>query len=212
MVGNVLFVIIPAQKAMVAALAAKRRLDPALGAAGLLRSRHNNYLTLPVLFIMISAHFPGVYGSRWNWVALALLSLAGWLVRHYFNIRHLPRTHAKMALLPLASALIVGVAWLTAPPPPQSTAAAPRLTEVVAVVRERCASCHARTPIQAGFSAPPLGLALESTDEINANAARIYHSASVTKTMPIGNLTGMTEAERQLIAAWYHAQTSPASP
>ena len=217
MAGNVFFVIIPAQKAMVAALASKRRLDPRLGANGLLRSRHNNYLTLPVLFIMVSAHFPSAYGHRWNWAVLALISVAGWLARHYFNIRHLPaaRSAAGVVLLPLAFALIAGLAWMTAPqaPPPQSSASAPPgLAQVVPVVQARCASCHARHPTQAGFSAPPAGLALESREEIALNASRIFNAAVVTQTMPIGNLTGMTADERALIAAWYNALASPPPP
>ena len=116
MAGNVFFVIIPAQKEMVAALAAKRPLDPRHGENGLLSSRHNNYLTLPVLFIMISAHFPGAYGHGWNWAVLAGVSVAGWLARHYFNVRRSSSGAAAVVLLPLAFLIMAGLAWITAPP------------------------------------------------------------------------------------------------
>ncbi len=212
MVGNVFFVIIPAQKEMVAALVDKRPLDPAHGANGLLRSRHNNYLTLPVLFIMISVHFPSTYSNEWNWVALALISVAGWLARHYFNVRHLPHAHA-VVLLPLAFLILVAVAWMTAPPrppgPPTSSSESSTnsttvdITQVAPIIQLRCVGCHARTPTQPGFAAPPAGLTLETHQEIIANAARIISASVTTRTMPIGNLTGMTDVEREIIAAWY---------
>ncbi|MDD9854567.1 MAG: urate hydroxylase PuuD, partial [Gammaproteobacteria bacterium] len=114
MVGNVLFVIIPAQNKMVAALTAGRAVDPARGAAALLRSRHNNYLTLPVLFIMVSVHFPATYGHAWNWAILAAIGAAGWLARHYFNVRHL-RGRGGVWLLVAGFAILAATAWVTAP-------------------------------------------------------------------------------------------------
>ena len=212
MVGNVFFVIIPAQKEMVAALVDKRALDPRHGANGLLRSRHNNYLTLPVLFIMLSVHFPSTYGNEWNWVALALISVAGWVARHYFNVRHLPRARA-VVWLPLAFLILVAAAWMTTPSTPStpptppgesSTNHAPvNIAQVASIIQTRCAGCHARAPTQAGFAAPPAGLTLETHQEIIANAARIISASVTTRTMPIGNLTGMTDAEREIIATWY---------
>lgn len=213
MVGNVFFVIIPAQKEMVSALASARPLDPKHGDNGLLRSRHNNYLTLPVLFIMISAHFPGTYGHGWNWAVLAGISVAGWLARHYFNARPVSPSRAA-GLLPLAFLLMVALAWMTAPAGKPSAGGASTATvgtagtigmaQVAPVIQSRCAGCHARAPTQPGFAAPPAGLMLESPDSIELHAAQIFTAAVVTKTMPIGNLTGMTDEERDLIAAWYH--------
>ncbi len=204
MVGNVFFVIIPAQKEMIAALAENRRLDPAHGENGLLRSRHNNYLTLPVLFIMVSAHFPSTYGHAWNWAVLAVISIAGVLARHYFNIRHCAR--AAVVLLPLAFLLMVALAWVTAPSSkPTAADASVGKDQIAAIIQSRCAGCHATRPTQPGFAAPPAGLALETHAAITANAARIFNAAAVTRSMPIGNLTGMTDAERETISAWYHA-------
>ncbi len=203
MAGNVFFVIIPAQREMVAAVAAKRQPDPRYGTDGLLRSRHNNYLTLPVLFIMVSSHFPSTYGHAWNWAVLALISVAGWLTRHYFNVRH--RSRAAVALLPLAFALLAGLAWLTAPRErPPETDAQVETARIEPIIQARCAGCHGLSPTQPGFTAPPLGLTLENAAAIELNAAQIFTTSVVNKTMPIGNLTGMTDDERALIAAWYH--------
>lgn len=214
MVGNVFFVIIPAQKAMVAALAAGRAVDPARGRAALLRSRHNNYLTLPALFIMVSVHFPATYGHAWNWAILAAIGAAGWLARHYFNVRHL-RGPAALWLLAAGLAILATVAWVTAPPPspaPANSAAAesppPSLADIVAIVQTRCAGCHARRPTQVGFAAPPAGIILDSAAEIERHAARIFATAVATRTMPVGNLTAMTAAERAAIGAWYTAADS----
>ena len=204
MVGNVFFVIIPAQKEMVSALSEKRRLDPQYGENGLLRSRHNNYLTLPVLFIMISNHFPGTYGYRWNWIVLLLISIAGIVARHYFNVRHLSRSATW--LLPLGFLIMVGLVWITAPAKRQTLEQGPAGTAQIApIIQSRCASCHALSPTQPGFAAAPAGLILESAEQIEVNADRIYNATVVTKIMPVGNLTGMTDAERDLVAAWHGA-------
>ncbi len=211
MAGNVFFVIIPAQKEMVAALAQNQPPDARHGAAGLLRSRHNNYLTLPVLLIMISGHFPSTYGHAWNWAVLALVSVAGLCARHYFNVHKSSR--AAIVLLPLALLLMAGLAWMTAPQTPRQTtspASAIATARIVPIIQSRCAGCHSLTPTIPGFSAPPAGLMLESVSAIELNAARIFTTAAVTKSMPVGNLTGMTAAERELIAAWYHGLTATA--
>lgn len=205
MVANVFFVIIPAQKEMVAALAENRALDPRPGANGLLRSRHNNYLTLPVLFIMISAHFPSTYGQTWSWAMLAGLGVAGWVARHYFNVRKKQR--AAIALLPLAFAVLVALAWVSAPrsvPGVTGGGGAVSTAHITPLIQSRCAGCHAAHPSMAGFTAPPLGLKFENARDIELHAAQIYNSAVLSKTMPLGNLTGMTEVERALIASWYH--------
>lgn len=230
MVGNVLFVIIPAQNKMVAALTAGRAVDPARGAAALLRSRHNNYLTLPVLFIMVSVHFPATYAHAWNWAILAAIGAAGWLARHYFNVRHL-RRRAAVWLLVAGFAILAATAWVTAPrlsvgpvgtagPVPGQHAAAnaaadsaehipaPALADITVIVQTRCAACHARQPSQAGFYAPPAGIALESAAAVQRYAPRIFATTVATRSMPIGNLTAMTEAERALIAAWYTARAA----
>ena len=201
MVGNVFFVIIPAQKEMVAALGEGRPVDPMVGKNGLLRSTHNNYFTLPVLFIMISNHFPGTYGHEWNWLVLIVVSLASLAVRHYFNVRNVMKS--LWWLLPAAFGVMVLVMWLTVPKPnPVTTDAVPE-SGIMAVVSERCTVCHSSTPSQAGFATPPAGLVLDTLDQLETNAERVYQAAVLTRTMPIGNLSGMTDDERDQLAKWY---------
>jgi len=202
MVGNVFFVIIPAQKEMVSALEEGRSVDPSFGKNGLLRSTHNNYLTLPVLFIMISNHFPSTYGHGLNWLVLVLVSLASIGVRHYFNVRKVMKS--LWWLLPAAFAVMVLVMWMTAPRDTTgNTQATVAESDVVAVVQQRCTVCHSEQPTQAGFTAPPAGLVLDSVEQIRAQADRVYQASVATRTMPIGNLTGMTDHERQWVGQWY---------
>ena len=202
MVGNVFFVIIPAQKEMVSALEEGRSVDPSFGKNGLLRSTHNNYLTLPVLFIMISNHFPSTYGHGLNWLVLVLVSLASIGVRHYFNVRKVMKS--LWWLLPAAFAVMVLVMWMTAPRDTTgNTQATVAESDVVAVVQQRCTVCHSEQPTQAGFTAPPAGLVLDSVEQIRAQADRVYQASVATRTMPIGNLTSMTDHERQWVGQWY---------
>ena len=206
MVANVFFVIIPAQREMVTALEENRAPDPAYGESGLLRSRHNNYFTLPVLFIMISSHFPSTYGHSMNWLVLALLALISIVVRHYFNIRHLKPT--LIWILPVAFVAMVGVMLWTAPATIQSTQSVSD-EQVKSIVAARCVSCHAEKPTQAGFILPPLAIVLESLEQIKAHKDRVYQTTVVTKMMPLGNLTGITDEERAVINAWYQESNQP---
>lgn len=203
MVANVAHVIIPAQRRTVAALVAGEVPDPAPGQAALTRSRHNNYLTLPVLFIMVSAHFPAAFGHAQAWAVLLSVSLAGVAVRHYFNVRHLGGK--AWAWLAGGLLLLLATALVTAPRPAATTANSgrpPVSTETaLGIVQARCASCHAQTPSQAGFVAPPLGVVLTSADELVRHRDRVRQTL-VTRTMPLGNLTGMTDAERQTVVDW----------
>lgn len=206
MVANVFFVIIPAQKELVKALAGQRPPDPAKASDALLRSRHNNYLTLPALFIMISNHYPFAYGGARSLVFLAVFSLAAVGIRHWFNIRH----HAghNRWVLPLSVLLLAGLVGSTLPgkrsvdddplaAPPPSTA------EIMPVIQQRCSGCHAEVPVMAGFAAPPLGVALETSAAVEAYAERIFLLSVATAAMPLGNLTGMTDEERQRLGRWY---------
>ena len=202
MVGNVFFVIIPAQREMVNALNEKRDIDPIYGANGLLRSTHNNYFTLPVLFIMISNHFASTYGHAWNWLVLILLSVISVSVRHYFNLRNVIKS--LWWILPAAFAAMLLIMWLTAPRiEGDADQGGVDLNAVQAVVQLRCTGCHSNSPTQPGFTAPPLGLILDTMEQIQANRDRVLQAAVVTRTMPVGNLTGMTDEERNLLAAWY---------
>lgn len=205
MVGNVFFVIIPVQRALVRAVSEGRPPDPALGARGLLRSTHNNYLTLPVLFIMISIHYPSTYGNTLNWLVLAIVSAAGITARHYFNIRKVSKS--AWWLLPAGLVMLLSAMWLTLPDhTPENADMSVSTAEAVAVVSRRCVACHATSPTQAGFSAPPAGVVLESVSDIQKQADRIYQSTVLTRTMPLGNLTGMTETEREMFSVWYSNQ------
>jgi uncharacterized membrane protein len=212
MVANVFRVIIPAQRDLVEALSAQRIPDASRGEQALQRSRHNNYFTLPVLFIMISGHFPGTYGHDRAWLVLLVISVAGVLVRHWFNQRHLP----GFRLWPLASGilLLAGLVFLTAPRPVSapalSTGPVASITEAWEVVRQRCSGCHAKQPTEPGFSAAPLGIELDTLDGLRLNAERVYFATVINRTMPLGNLTQITEAERHTIAHWF--ENSPYNP
>ncbi|NND43923.1 MAG: urate hydroxylase PuuD [Xanthomonadales bacterium] len=203
-VANVFRVIIPAQKELVAALQAQRPPDPRPGAEALQRSRHNNYFTLPVLFIMISSHYPGTYGHPQAWLVLALLSAAGVAIRHYFNIRHLPGNR----LWPLATGLLILAVLFFAGRPERAPGMAPGTERIgigaaFAIVQRRCASCHAAEPANEAFTGAPLGIELDTISKLRRHAERAYQATVVTRTMPLGNLTGMTEAERHEFARWF---------
>jgi uncharacterized membrane protein len=215
MVANVAHVIIPAQRELVAAVAAGRRADAARGASALLRSRHNNYLTLPVLFLMISSHYPATYGHAHNWLILLVFSLAAVGIRHWFNIRHLPRDDQRRARWVLPASLLLMLALIAATVPWPSGAgaardakwnASPGTAAIMPVVAARCTGCHATEPGFAGFAEAPLGVVFETAEQVEAQAARIHQMTVVTPTMPPGNLTGMTPAERDLLDRWYRGR------
>ncbi|HYL21421.1 MAG TPA: urate hydroxylase PuuD [Gemmatimonadales bacterium] len=208
MAANVLMVIIPAQKEMVAAMAQGRPPDPARGKQAALRSLHNNYLTLPVLFIMVSSHYPMTYGHPLNWAILAGLAVIGAGTRHWFNLRNQGRPNAW--LLPAAGLGLVALALVTRPRSGTDgalpgDAAASSFADVRVIVARRCAGCHSSAPTQPGMPAAPLGVLLDTPDQIRANAPRILAVAVDAQTMPLGNLTRMTPDERQLLGKWIRA-------
>ncbi|WP_137817337.1 urate hydroxylase PuuD [Pseudomonas sp. 2FG] len=244
MVGNVFFTIMPAQRALVKAIEENRTPDPALPAKGLLRSRHNNYFTLPVLFIMISNHFPSTYGSQYNWLILAGIAVLAVLVRHYFNTRHDSNKFAWT--LPAGALGMICLAFVTGPSlkstspavaktavieyapipataisgakPAATTPAAPAkapaaasaaptqaaagFDKVHSVIQERCTVCHSAKPTSPMFSSAPAGVMFDTPQQIQQLAAKIQAQAVATQTMPLGNITQMTQEERDLIGAW----------
>ena len=202
MVANVFFVIIPGQQKMLTQIRAGHRPDPRPGIAGKTRSVHNTYFTLPVLFTMISYHYPMTYSGRYGWLVLAAIGLAGVSVRHFFILTH--RNRIVPALLIAAGALLAAVAIAVAPHPNAALRAQSPVafTRVQPVFARRCATCHSAHPSQPGFAAPPAGVLLDSPAHIAANAQRIYQQAVVTTAMPLGNVTRMTTRERALVAAW----------
>jgi uncharacterized membrane protein len=201
MVANVLFVIMPGQRTMVDEIRAGREPDPLPGRLGKMRSVHNTYFTLPVLFIMIGGHYPMTYAGAYGWIVLALISAAAVLVRHFFILSH--KDKIAPALPAVAILLLVAVAIALAPRS-GSTAAASTVTfgQVQPIVAQRCAVCHAAKPTQPGFTTAPLGVVLDTPQSIQSNAQRIYQQAVATQAMPIGNVTNMTPAERKLLGDW----------
>ncbi len=203
MVANVFFVIIPGQKTMVAAAARGEAPDPAPGIKAKQRSVHNTYFTLPVLFVMLSNHFAMTYGHDYNWAILVGISLAGALIRVYFVARH--QGDASPLPVILAVLLLGAIAVLLAPQAQQSRVAATSFEHVRNVVHTRCTSCHSAAPVHPAFPMAPLGVMLDTDEQIMAQAERIHQQTVVTRVMPIGNLTAMTDAERQIIDQWYQA-------
>jgi uncharacterized membrane protein len=210
MVGNVLMLIIPGQRKMVDAMSAGRLPDPIHGQKAKQRSVHNNYFTLPVLFIMISNHYAMTYRNDHAWLVLALIMAAGVFIRHFFNLRHKGRIEWRYPAIGLA--LLAAVAVAIAPAPPGKAGVrdagadpAPQLAQVRAVIGQRCTVCHSAHPTQPGFVTAPAGITFDNADEIHQNAEKIYKQAVQLKAMPIANLTNMTDAERAQLAAWFEA-------
>jgi uncharacterized membrane protein len=202
MVANVLFVIIPGQRKLVEAKQAGVAPDPVHGLRGKQRSVHNNYFTLPVLFIMISNHYPMTFGHRHAWLVLLAIVLLAGFVRHFFNLRHRGRTAWWIPASAAVGALVLAIAIAPARPAPQT---APAFADVERIVTSRCATCHAEQPRQPGFVIAPKNVMLDTPERIRAQAGAIEQQAVLTRAMPIGNLTGMTDDERNTLAAWIHA-------
>lgn len=201
MAANVFFVIIPNQKIMVDAMTRGEEPDGSLGEAGALRSLHNNYMTLPVLFIMVSSHYPMTYGHAWNWAILAGISVAGAVVRHWFNLRG--RGQQNVWLWPLAAVAILGLAFVTRPATVEAVEGDVDFATVIhPIVQKRCTPCHARQNTWPGFTTAQKGILLERPDEIRAQAETILKNAVTTQYMPLGNLTQITPEERALLGQW----------
>ena len=200
MVANVFFHIIPGQKRMVADIRAGRDPDPRPGIIGKQRSVHNTYFTLPVLFVMISNHYPMTYSHPQGWLVLGVIMLAGVLIRQFFVLRH--SGNVKWALPAAGVALLAGVAVAIAPKIADSGGGRVTFANVQGVLKERCLQCHASQPTQPGFAQPPKGVLLETPEQVAANAPKIAETVG-NKYMPIGNLTQMTDNERALIATWF---------
>ena len=208
MVANVLMVIIPGQRRVVEAMKRGETPNPEDGRRGKQRSVHNNYLSLPVLFMMVSNHYAMTYTHPQAWLVLAVIMLAGVLIRHFFNLRHKGRT--VWALPAAGVALLLALALWMAPRSGEARAngnlAVPSLDEVRVLMAQRCTSCHAAKPTYAGFAAPPAGVVLDSAAGLEGAAERVYRQVVELRAMPLGNLTGMTETERELVARWYRAR------
>ncbi len=207
MVANVFFVIIPGQRELVKAKQENREPDPIHGIRGKQRSVHNTYFTLPVLFAMISHHYAMTYGAIHNWLVLIGMCVAGAAIRTWFVLRHKAherggRTSPVPAAIGVVALAIV--AFALAPGRPSAAAAssqAQSFDHIQTIFRDRCQPCHSATPTQPGFVAAPNGVLLDSPEQIAARLAQTRQQLTA-RTMPIGNLTGMTEEERTAIIAW----------
>ncbi|HYM82324.1 MAG TPA: urate hydroxylase PuuD [Candidatus Limnocylindria bacterium] len=217
MAANVWRRIIPAQNQMLAATRAGRPVDVSLGERAKTRSIHNHYLTLPVVFTMLSSHFPTTYGSRWSWLVLLLVFVFGAAAKYVMN-RH-ARSNRLVVLAGVAA--LVAVVALTTRTPVSATATAdlrahpPVRYETVRTILElRCTTCHAATPSNPAFPRPPAGVVVEEPKHVRRLAQRILVRAVVTRTMPPANLTGMTDDERRQLGAWIvqGAHLEPAGP
>lgn len=215
MSGNVFMNIIPNQKKVVADLIAGREPNPAYGQQAKTRSSHNNYMTLPVLFLMISGHYPLTFSTPYAWIIVGLVLVAGGVVRHFYNERHAGRgdpwwTWGLAAACVVAAILVsmtgsqYGRAKLSLAPQVQSETDASVMIpkDVGAIILTRCSMCHARSPVWAGLASPPKGILLETPDQIVRAAYEIRIQSVMTTAMPPNNITRMTPEERQTLAAW----------
>jgi len=201
MVANVFFVIIPGQRRMVEAAERSDAPDPADGIRAKQRSVHNTYFTLPVLFVMTSNHFAMTYNHEYNWAILIAIAFAGALIRVYFVARHA----GKASLLPIIVAvlLLLGVAAAIAPRASAASGESVSFAQVRSVIQGRCVTCHSDEPSFSAFLAAPGGVVLDTDAQIRAEASRIHQQTVVTRAMPINNLSGMSDEERDVIDRWY---------
>ena len=206
MVANVFFVIIPGQKELVAAKERGEEPDPIHGINGKQRSVHNNYITLPVLFVMLSNHYPMFYGHEYNWLLLIVIFIVGAMVRHFFNLRN--QGKLVPALPVIAVLILVVMAFAIAPKSSakqanNSSGADISITDVRTVITQRCIICHSANPNHPTAPVAPNGVMFDSKEQVQQWAGRIHERTVVTKTMPLANITQITEAERELIDNWY---------
>ncbi len=216
MSANVIFIIIPNQKIVVADLIAGNKPDPKYGVIAKQRSTHNNYLTLPVIFLMMSNHYPLVFATQYNWVIASLVFLIGVLIRHYFNSKH-ARTGNPVWTWFASAAIFMMIIWLSTFAPPSIdedeeaalSTSEHRLTTLASfedvrdTIQGKCSMCHAAEPLWEGIIAPPKGVMLETDRQIARHAKEIYLQAGRSHAMPPANITEVEEEERKLLVSWY---------
>jgi uncharacterized membrane protein len=208
MVANVFIIVIPYQKKMVDAMIAGKEPDPMWGALGKQRSVHNNYLTLPVVFLMLSNHYPLFFATKYNWLIVAMVLAIGPVIRHFFNSRHEGKG-SPWWTWGVAAAGMVAVALLSAAGPASLTTTAlpptPKFTQVTNIVISRCSMCHAAQPVWPGIPTAPRGVMLDDSEQIRRHAPLIEAYAVRSQAMPPGNITEMTSKERLTLASWLAA-------
>jgi uncharacterized membrane protein len=228
MTGNVFFVIIPNQKKVIQTLLQGQSPDPALGKQAKQRSTHNNYLTLPVLFLMLSNHYPLIYSTPYAWIIVGLVLVAGALVRHYYNVSHAGLGYPWWTWLGAAFCVWSAI-WISAtsspggrstlglapmsaesdnerPVPAMSDSKKRLFSEASQIVTSRCSMCHAAEPVWQGIGIAPKAVRLDSEGEIARQADAIRMQAVITHAMPPNNVTEMTPEERDKVAAWLAAR------
>lgn len=214
MTANVFVIIMPNQRIVVADLKEGRKPDPKYGKIAKLRSTHNNYLTLPVIFLMLSNHYPLAFGTKYNWIIAALVFLTGVTIRHWFNSQH-ARAGKPTWTWPVTIILVLIMAWLSTEPDfvAEANAAVPARAQsfmeheefeaVANTVRGRCSMCHSAAPFYDGIRWAPKGVMLETGAQIATRAREIYLQSGVTHAMPPANVSYMEQTERDLIAHWF---------
>jgi uncharacterized membrane protein len=212
MTGNVWFVILPSQRELIAATKEGRAQDPRIGYQAKQRSVHNNYITFPLLFIMLSNHFPIAYGNRWSWVVLLVLAVSSALVRHFMNIRfHYAAWSVDVAMV-VGAGCAATLFLFAFPRGWAAERAAARANvklsyaDVEPILKERCVPCHSSRPTSAVFHTAPNGVLLETPDEVRALLPRVKLRAVTLQNMPLGNATQMTDDERATLASWIEQQ------
>ena len=202
MVANVWMIIIPSQQKLVDATKAGTALDARLAFNAKQRSVHNNYMTLPVIFIMISSHYPSTFGHDFGWAVLIVVFIAGALVRHWFNLRNAGQ--GRIWPIPAAVAIMLVLVYATLPGGTMTDEDADPVTfaEAYDIVAKRCVSCHAAKPADENFDKPPKNVAFDTAEQIRNQAPKIRAVAVLTRTMPVGNETEMTDDERRVLGRW----------
>ncbi|QBZ97961.1 urate hydroxylase PuuD [Flavobacterium sangjuense] len=201
MVANVFFVIIPGQKEMVRCANLGIPLDPSLGKKALARSLHNNYFTLPVLFVMVSNHFPSTFGYEYPWLMLAIISLGAAGVKHYLNLKE--QKHLNVWILPVSVVILLAACFISAPSTnPYECKKEVSFTEVNEIIQKRCTQCHSSAPTDDVYTTAPNGVKYDTPQDIYTKRDLIMQRVVVTKTMPQNNKTNITEEERNTIRCW----------
>ncbi|PLK49065.1 urate hydroxylase PuuD [Uliginosibacterium sp. TH139] len=205
MSANVFFWIIPAQRRQVAVMKQGGEVPAIWGKRAKQRSYHNNYLTLPVLFAMISNHYASTYNHPHAWLVLVLIMLGAVLIRHFFNLRHkkVVRWEFPIAGLAIIFGVLVWIAPKPLPKPAADAAPAPTLAEITQIAQARCAGCHAEHPNI--MPVAQMGVMLDTPERVKQHAQRVFERAVQLKNMPLANMTQMTDDERAKIGAWFAA-------
>ena len=208
MAVNVFGVIVPNQKKMIAQMIAGQTPDPRYGEIGKQRSTHNNYLTLPVLLMMVSQHYPFLFTHPQSWLIVALIIVIGALVRHMLNqIEAAGDWDSYGWVLPVAAMALITAIYVTAPTPRVVTAG-PAVTDMQAltIAAKHCVMCHSRNPSHPAFKEAPKNVILDNAQEMRRYAQQIYMQTVQNRAMPLGNQTGMTEDERDALGRWVNGQ------